>query len=35
VRLIEISPAEANAILGGNHYLGPVESVPRFCLASP
>ena len=35
MRLIQISPADANAILGGNHYLGPVEYVPSFCLSTP
>jgi hypothetical protein len=30
-----VTPEEANAMLAGRHYLGPLEYPPRFCIATP
>ena len=30
-----ITAAEANAIIGNKHYLGPVIFPPRYCIATP
>jgi len=35
MKLERISLADANAILAGKHYLGPVQFPPRYCIATP
>jgi hypothetical protein len=35
MKLDQITLAEANAILDGRHYLGPVQFPPRYCIATP
>ena len=35
MKIDQISVSEANAILTGKHYLGPVTYPPRYCFATP
>ena len=35
MKLDLITAAEANTLIAGKHYLGPVRFPPRYCIATP